>query len=190
MSYFYVLILFVVFLLAFIRYFVGTGSHVQPLPTPVQPVFKTYGDPGNHFTVSIPSQWNTFSDYGNQQTGIGTAHEETTRMEVTNLSSGRVGLNFSVYEKAPDCQTAEKPNTTVAGIPANFNSKTYSWIINTSDSTIVLGYYYPGAGVYRGTKKIKPVSRSQMDNDQKTINDIISSLKLTTSRPLQCPTSN
>ena len=130
-------------LLAADIYFMNISKQNIPMRPPAHLVItkKSYSDPGNHFTVSVPSNWNSTSGYGNQTTGIGTAQEETTSLEDTNLSAGRVGLNFSVYEKTPYCKTAEKPDTTIAGMPAYFNPQHYSWIINTTDSTIVLGYY-------------------------------------------------
>jgi hypothetical protein len=178
----FAILLFSVAILVSIAYPNKPNEQQQAPPSTI-----AYIDPANHYVISIPSNWTTTSDYGSQRTGISTTHEERIRTELTNLSSGNVGLNISVYEKAPTCDRAEKPNTTLAGLTARYNPQHYSWTINTSDSTIVIGYYYPGAGVYHRRMSAAPVSKSEMNANQQTINRIVSTLKLQASQPLQCP---
>ncbi len=150
--------------------------------------FMTYVDPAKHYEISVPAGWATVSGFGNVKTGIGTDHEATIRSEVSNLFSGEAGLNISVYEGAPNCDKIQKPNTTIAGVPAYFDAGHYAWIINTTNSTIVAGYYFPGAGVYhkRFRSHVLPPS-SEMFANQGMVNEIISTLKLQKAKALECP---
>lgn len=170
-----------VVVLSFVFYKADITTEVQTPPTLVN-----YTDPGNHFTVTLPSNWKVKSDYGNEKTGIGTENEQTSRVEFNNLASGYVGLNVTVYEKKPVCNDEQKPNTTFAGLPAYFNQKHYSWIIKTTDSTIVVGYYYPGLPVFRLRNGIS-VPQSEMDKNSRIIKSIISTFKFNNAKPLVCP---
>lgn len=154
-----------------------------------QPTTKTisYSDPANYFSLNFPYDWDVSSDYGRQRNGIGTLHEEALRIEYNNVSKGDVGLNISVYEKTPDCEMAERPNSTLAGLPAYFDSRHYSWTFYNTDSTIVIGYYYPGLDVYHKVRRSAPVTQEEMDANNRAIQDIVSTIKLNNPQMLQCP---
>lgn len=150
--------------------------------------YKAYNDPANHFNISIPQNWVATSDFGKQKTGINTPNEEVTRTEITNLSSGNIGLTIYIYEKKPKCEWSDKPNTLLAGMPALYDAQHYSWTIDTDKSAIVVGYYYPGAGVYhRRIRNQQTVSRSEIAANREIINSILSTLKFKSVQPLQCP---
>lgn len=162
----------------------------KPANTPIaESTPQTFTDPANHLTLSLPFTWTTNSDFGKQTTGIGTPNEQSNRTEVINLSGGTTGINVYINEKAPTCETAEKPNATLAGFPAAYNDKHYAWTINTTTSTIIIGYYYPGAGVYHRPVGVNPteVPQAEKDASRKIINEIIATLKLQNAIPLQCP---
>lgn len=181
----FILIIMVLLLVSIFNYYLNTKK--QNISVQTQETKIIFNDKGNHFSVSIPSSWTGKSDYGKQTIGIGTDHEEVTAMEISNVSLGNTGINFSVYEKAPACETVKKPNSKLAGIPAYYNSDQYSWTIYTNDSTLVAGYYYPGLKVFRGRLNAISVSQGEMKINQQKINDIISTFKLKSSQPLVCP---
>ena len=183
----FIIIYLVVIILALIIIIVYKNVNKGITQEQTQPNTVSYVDPANHFTVSIPSNWTRTSDFGGKKTGIGTANEQTTRIEVTNISEGNTGINISVVERAANCENAVRPNSKFAGLPAYYDSNHYAWTINTTDSTILVGYYYPGAGVYhRRIKNMAPVTDAEKETSQKIIGGILSTLKLSNSLPLQC----
>lgn len=160
---------------------------VEKQPAPVSPTLRSYTDPGNHFSFTIPADWTTTSDYGGLKTGIGTSRESATRIEYTNLASGSTGVNISVYETPPTCTPEEKPNTTLGGIPAYYYPPHYSYTITTTRSTIVIGYYYPGLPVFHKRLSVAPATQAEMAANLQKINTILASFKIQGDQILQCP---
>ena len=178
----------IILLVVLLYYKTISDQQGQGAQEPVITSMKTFIDPADHFIISIPADWGTTTGNGGLKTGIGTAQEKIVRTEVTNIFSGNAGLNVSVYEETPDCSKILKPNTTVAGMPAYFDALHYAWVINTTNSTIVAGYYFPGAGIYhRRIRNQTPPPSSEMFANQKMVNEIISTLKLRNSQILECP---
>src|SRR4051794_25962852 len=61
-----------------------------------------YDDPGNYYSLVIPSSWEVKEGYGSETTGKGTPNEEKHRVEMVSYVSDKddsVGLNIQVYEK-------------------------------------------------------------------------------------------
>lgn len=169
--------------LLYLKYGMGQSGQEQNVVS-----LKNYNDPDDHFNLSVPEDWTVHSGYGRARTGIGTEHETATRTEITNMFFERKGLNISIYEKAENCKNIIKSNTTLAGLPAYFDSKHYSWTVYTKDAVILVSYYYPGAGVYhKRNGDALAANSSQMFSDQKAINDIVATLKFKSAEALECP---
>lgn len=150
---------------------------------------KIYRDPGNYFSIDIPSNWVTDDVVAQETHNIGKADETTTDIETVSMSSeNKMGLNIQVYEKIPTCENAPKPNSTIANLPAYHDQLQNSWLISTTESTVVISYYYPGSGIYHSRIKnaTTPVPQAEKDKSQNIINSIISTFKLQSAQPLQC----
>lgn len=141
------------------------STNPQTIPTPSQPVTKIiYNDSDNYLTINIPLNWKRIIDFGSETRGLHTAQPTTTKLEVLSFSSpNKTGINVLVYEGIPSCANIQKSNTTLAGLPAYYDPKHTTWIINTANATYAIIYHYPGVGITHPRYRISDTGTSIPD---------------------------
>ena len=173
-------------LLACSLYVVANKKNVEKK---TQSTIKTHADSGHYFTINIPSSWTTKETIGTEKTEIGTPHEKTNELEITNLYNGKgAGVNIQVYKRIPSCKEAKKPNTTIAGLPAFYNASFGIWTINTTEGIYVINYGYPGIPTFGSNhKNPQPASPAITQQYKLLISKIIYSFHPAFAIPLNCP---
>jgi hypothetical protein len=116
-----------------------------PRPAKQEVITERYSDPGDNFSVDVPSNWATKETTATERHDIGTLHEVTQQIEIISLySPERVGVTIQVYGEKPSCDAARKPNGTFAGLPAFYDSYKNLIILATAEKKFFITYSYPG----------------------------------------------
>lgn len=150
---------------------------------------KIYADPDAYYTMTIPTIMQTKESVAIGKTGIGTSNETTQKIELVNIATqSKVGINVSVYEGTPSCTNSKPTNAILNGFPASYDFSRRLWIINTTNATYLINYYYPGLPIFYNPRYLEviPPPQSVMDADQKFINSIITTFLPKNSQPLRC----
>ena len=148
---------------------------------------KTYTDSLHYFSITVPKEWSTDQEEGNNTTGLNTTHPVTQKIEITQLSvSSQEGIAVQVDEGAPVCPI-QKPNTMFAGFPAYYDSFIKSWTIPTTKATIVVSISYPGSTLkqFPSASTTAP-SQTEIIKGQNDVMGILKTLKLTNLKPFSC----
>lgn len=163
----------------------NTTKHVAPVQSNAM---KIYGEANKSFTITAPADWTAQENIGTQKTGIGTNHAVTSKIALVNLaSSTNAGINIQVYEGTPSCDTVQKPNSNIAGMPAFYDALHKTWTIDTVDATYVLSYYYPGRGTYHARYGVPtPAPQAVQNMYERLFTGILNSFKPTNPQLVSC----
>ncbi len=163
---------------------------IAPKPNQVQKQKKTYADKENYFSVQVPANWNIHESTATNTTGLKTGYKIKQEIEVTQLSGpGQTGITVQVYRGQLTCPLAKKPTTTLAGLPASYDTVTHLWTIPTTTGTVVVSMVYPGSGGFHGPLKQTNSSRasqSQMSADKQIVDSVLSTVKFNNLQPFSC----
>ncbi len=153
---------------------------------------KIHTDTDNKFSVKIPGNWKESETNATNRTGIGTAGEKTQKIEISQLydPATQIGITVQVYEGAPSCVDVKKPTTTLAGLPATYDSTLRLWTIPTKDATYVVNYYFPGISVFHAPKRFifpSSVPQKEFEANQMQMEALLKSFVFKNAQPLLCP---
>ncbi|MGI8419028.1 MAG: hypothetical protein ACR2LN_00105 [Candidatus Levyibacteriota bacterium] len=155
-----------------------------------QVVMRTYTDPGKVFSVAVPSTWSITPSSGSSTTGLNSTHPLHQAIQITQFTKpAEMGLTVQVLSGQPACPLAEKPTTTVGGLPASYNPAIYTWSIPTTNTTVLVSVAYPGTNSFHGplrSAQPTPLPKATVDADKHLVLTLLKSLSFSDLKPLVC----
>lgn len=185
------------------------------IPLPVTGVPKnitmvTYRDPDHYFTMKIPAKWIIVNDENDQNFTSDNIHYTDYKAEEIAIMSKNVDTYepndatiffIEVWKKAA-CFWNFPNNTTVDGLPANFDGSS-QYIINTTNAGIFLSEHAPGlseknpadmemnpGGPLNPPTPPGPPPLPIYEENLAILHSMISSFKPIDNTPAQCPPSS
>ncbi|HLZ24856.1 MAG TPA: hypothetical protein VKQ30_22270 [Ktedonobacterales bacterium] len=150
------IMLILLFALAFWR-LRPTPSQPQILPgdAVVPASWQTYRDPAGYFTIRIPPAWRASAGTSQATMGDSTGSFSTQNEDVTVGTNTYLLLGTGVgiyvqpipnaYARQWMCRNTLGPlNTTLAGLPASYQS--WTWLLDTSAAHFQISTSFPGGG--------------------------------------------
>lgn len=149
---------------------------------------KTYTDPLNVYTISVPQKWTITKSNAQNTVGQNTNHPQTQQIEVTAFYLPKhYGLSIQVIQGKPQCPLPTL-DSKLAGFPAAYDSLAHDWTIPTTTATIQVGISYPGPGRYNNPFDNASISVSPqtIEKDKQLLLNVLKSLSLGHLKPLHC----
>jgi hypothetical protein len=177
-------IILVMLIISLVRYISAKEASVSQVPASTS---KIYHDPGNHFTITVPSVWQATENTAINTTGLNTARPITQYSEINTLMSGEVGVTVQVNEEAQVCDSTFMPNTTIAGLPAVYNPTHLSYTIQTTNAQYVLYTFYPGASILHAPASYHvQLTAGQKEEYENELQSILNTFKPLNTQLLHC----
>ena len=166
------------------------GPATKKTQTEKPVTMQKYIDPENVYTVSVPSNWTKSNTTATSTTGLKTGHPVQQDIKVTQFTKpAEMGFTVQVISGPPTCPLQNKPNTSLAGLPAFYNPANYTWTISATTATVLVSIAYPGTNSFH-----RPLTQAQappypvvtINADKALVRSMLNSLTFPELRPLTC----
>lgn len=165
-------------------------SHATITSIKVKSVSNLQSDNWHVFTIDIPKNWQVSTSMQQGATGLNTKHPVIHQIEITQYYiPGQTGITVQVEQGQPVCPFTNPLTTTLAGLPASYNSLMNSWIIPTTNATINVSISYPGTEGFNPpmiNAAPSKIPQSVVNQYQETVNNILKTFKINALKPFHC----
>jgi hypothetical protein len=178
-----IVLIAIVGMLGFLKIFFFHTVSTPPLLSSTK--MKLYTDANNNFSIEIPENWETTNTTSQGTTGINTGHPITQQIETSQMYlPGKIGVTIQIYSGKPACPLNQPITTHLANLPASYDATQHAWTFFTTNSTVVITIAYPGSGGFM--EDTTTPSPQEVNQDVKLIQQVLQTLKLTHTQPLNC----